>query len=170
MTLKFTGDFQALDSFAERLAAAAGSTKLISGAMAEQTIDLIRDGFTTSTDPYGRSWKPPILRAGQPLRDTGGLQASWHTSDVTANGFRVSSGKVYAVYHQRGTGLYGPHKARIVPVRAKALAVPGLGPRSSAAGSPKRQMVPNRGRLPRKWREAYVEAAQEVLTELFEGK
>jgi phage gpG-like protein len=168
--LKFTGDFQALDRFAEQLSAAAGSTRLISGAMAEETISLIRDGFAASEDPYGKPWEPIKLRAGQPLRDSGGLQASWHPSDVSESGFRVSSGKAYAKFHQQGTGLYGPHKARIVPVKAKALNVPGLGPRASVAGSPKRRMVPDRGRLPRKWREAYVEAAQEVLTELFEGK
>lgn len=168
--LKFTGDFQKLDHFAERLAAAAGTTRLISDQMAEETISLIRDGFERGQDPYEQPWKPPILRAGQPLRDTGGLQASWHKGEVTESGFRVSSAKSYAVFHQRGTGIYGPHKARIVPVKAKALNVPGLGPRSSVAGAPKRAMVPNRGRLPRKWKQAYVEAAQEVLTELFEGK
>lgn len=168
--LKFTGDFQALDRFAEQLSAAAGSTRLISGAMAEETISLIRDGFSASEDPYGKPWEPIKLRAGQPLRDKGGLQTSWHPSEVSEDGFRVSSGKDYARFHQEGTGLYGKHKARIVPLKAKALNVPGVGPRSSVRGSPKRLMVPRKNDIPRKWKQAYVEAAQEVLTELFEGK
>lgn len=170
MTIKFTGDFQKLDHFADQLAAAAVTTRVISMAMAEETISLIRDGFEKSEDPYGKRWEPLVIRVGRPLNDTGGLKASWHRSDVTVDGFTVRSGKAVAKFHQGGTGVYGPRKARIVPVRAKALMVPGLGPVASVAGSPKRRMVPNRGRLPRKWRDAYVEAAQEVLTELFEGK
>lgn len=172
MTIKFTGDFHELERFAEKLATAGGSgtLRVINVQLAEETIDLIRDGFTTSSDPYGKPWEPPLLRAGQPLRDKGGLQASWHPTVVDADGFGVASTKDYAVHHQRGTGIYGPHKQRIKPKNAKALNVPGLGPRASVAGSPQRLMYPNkRGALPPKWRIKFVRTAEEVLTELFKG-
>lgn len=172
MPIKFSGDFKSLERYMEKLAEAAdpSTISIMSQQLAEESISLIRDGFATSTDPYGKPWKPPVLRAGQPLRDKGGLQTSWHPTSVSESGFSVASGKDYATYHQRGTGIYGPHKQRIVPKTAKALKVPGLGYRTSVAGAPKRRMVPERRNpLPAKWRIKYVETAQDVLTELFKG-
>lgn len=168
--VKFTGDFAELDTWIAQLAAAQGSTRIVSANLAEETIELIREGFETSTDPYGKPWEPLKLRSGQPLRDKGGLQTSWHRRFVTAQGFVVESGKAYARYHQEGTGIYGPKKRRIVPTEARALRIPtATGPilRSSVKGSPQRRMVPDKGDIPSKWRERYIETANEVMAELF---
>lgn len=169
-SIKFTGDFAVLDEWIDQLRAAQGSMRVISANLAEETIELIREGFETSTDPYGKPWAALQLRAGRPLEDTGGLKASWHRRFVTDEGFVVQSGKEYARYHQAGTGIYGPRKQPIVPKQAKALRIPGpLGVmfRASVDGSPPRKMVPDKGELPSKWRDRYVEVAQEVMTELF---
>lgn len=168
--LKLTGDFKELDRWAAMMAAAADSARIVSANLAEETIELIREGFATSTDPYGKPWAPLKMRSGQPLRDTGGLQSSWHRRFVTAEGFVVESGKAYAAYHQGGTGLHGPKKRPIKPTKAMALRIPGpLGPvfRKSVEGAPRRRMVPEKGDVPSKWRKRYIEAANDVLTELF---
>lgn len=169
--IKFTGDFKALSRFAVKLADAGtdGPLRTINEQLAEETIALIRDGFERSADPYGKPWAPLVIRAGRPLQDSGGLKASWHRSETSADGFTVQSGKDYAVYHQGGTGIYGPRKRRIVPIRAKALRIPGVGFRKSVAGSPKRRMVPDAGRIPPRWRKQFVETAFEVLSEIFKG-
>lgn len=170
LALKLTGDFAELDRFMDKCARAPDSMRIVSANLAEETIELIREGFETSTDPYGNRWAPLKLRSGQPLRDTGGLQSSWHKRFTTAQGFVVSSGKEYAAYHQGGTGIYGPKHQRIKPVKARALRFAGPGGpifARSVEGSPKRRMVPDKGALPERWRQRYVETAEDVLTELF---
>lgn len=170
MTLTFSGDFRALDRFASQVSKAQSSLVITSKQLAEETVDLIREGFELGQDPYNADWEPLVIRQGRPLEDTGGLKSSWHHSDVDRDGFRVESAKDYAVYHQRGTGIYGPTRTEIRPVRAKVLRIPGVGFRSSVKGTPVRRMVPDAGRLSTKWRTRYVETALEVLTEIFERK
>ena len=167
--IKFAGDFQELDRFAGKLAAAGagGPLRTIGEQLAEEAISLIRDGFQQSADPYGKAWAPLVIRAGRPLQDSGGLKASWHRTEADAGGFTVESGKQYAIYHQGGTGIYGPRKTRIKPVKARALRIPGVGFFRSVAGTPKRLMVPEAGRLPPRWRKQFVETALEVLSEIF---
>lgn len=168
--LKLAGEFEELDRFLDKMKSVPDSMRIVSVNLAEETIELIREGFATSTDPYGKSWPGLKIRNGQPLRDTGGLQSSWHRSHVTADRFTVAASKDYAIYHQRGTGIYGPKRRRIKPVTARALRFPGPSGyifASSVAGVPRRRMVPERGRLPSRWRERYVRIAQDVLTELF---
>jgi phage gpG-like protein len=170
--LKFSGDFKALERFALKLATAGSDStlRIVNEQLAEEAVDLIRDGFQRSTDPYGKPWKQPVLRSGQPLRDKGGLANSFHRTHADADSFGVASTKDYAEHHQKGTGIYGKHKARIVPKKAKALRVPGAGFFASVRGAPKRLMVPEKRRkLPTTWRIKFVETAQETLTELFKG-
>lgn len=192
MRLKFTGNFKALDRWAKKLERAPEAMDEISLQLAEETIDLIREGIADGVDPYGKPYAPLKLRDGQPLRKTGGMQV-WQRKAAGRDGFTVASPKKYAIYHQQGTGLYGPHKKPIVPKggaaafrrrsRAalmgtgervgfgKALRIPTQGGaifRRSVKGTPKRRMVPDRrGPLPSKWRARYVETANEVLTEYF---
>jgi len=170
LALKLTGDFAELERWMDKLAQAQDSMRVVSANLAEETIELIREGFATSTDPYGDRWAPLKLRSGQPLRDTGGLQSSWHRRFVTAQGFVVASGKDYARYHQDGTGIHGPKAQRIKPRHARALRFPGPGGpifAASVAGVERRRMVPEKGEIPSRWRERYIRTAEEVLTELF---
>ena len=168
MLFKFSGQFAELDRWADKVAQVPDTLVTLNEQLAEETLSLIREGFATSTDPYGNKWDPLVLRAGQPLRDTGALQASWHRKSVSRTGFSVASSRNYAPYHQGGTGLYGPRKQKIVPIRAKALKLPGGIYLDSSKGSPPRKMVPDGEPLPDTWVRAYVECAHEVFTELFD--
>ncbi len=168
MKIKFSGDFAALDRFREKVEAAPAALVTVNEQLAEETVELIREGFDNSTDPYGDPWEELVLREGRPLEDTGGLKAAWFRERADATGFSVANAKSYAGYHQRGTGIYGPRGARIKPVRAKVLKLGKTGRVArSVRGAPKRMMVPENGRLPERWKERYRETAQEVLTELF---
>lgn len=170
LAVELTGDFKELERFTAKLAKAPAQMRVVSANLAEETIELIREGFESSTDPYGSRWAPLKVRSGQPLRDKGGLQSSWHRRFLTAQGFVVASGKDYAAYHQGGTGIHGPKKQRIKPTKARALRFAGPGGAifaSSVEGVPRRRMVPDKGALPARWRDRYVETAQDVLTELF---
>lgn len=171
-SIKLRGDFKALERFAAKIESAGrdSTMRILGEQLAEETIELIKQGFETSTDPYGKPWEKLQVREGKPLEDTGGLKTSWHTANVGPRGFTVESGKDYAVYHQKGTGIHGPSKQPIRPVRAKALRIPGVGYRKQVAGSPKRRMVPDAGRLSARWRRQLVEAATETLSELFERR
>ncbi len=169
MRLRFTGDFKELDRWRKKVERAPEVLDEIGLQLAEETIDLIREGIADSVDPYGRPYKPLQLREGQPLRKTGGMQV-WQRKAASRRGFTVSSPKSYAIYHQKGTGIYGPKKRPIRPTKAKALRIPTQGGalfRRSVKGTPKRRMVPDRGPLPMKWRTRYVETSNEVLTEYF---
>lgn len=169
MPLQFTGDFQALNAFAARVAKAPARVREVNQQLAEEAVELVREGFETSTDPYGKRWAPLKLRAGQPLRDTGAMQI-WRTRNITARGFSVFSPREYAVYHQEGTGIHGPRRKPIRPVKARALRFPGpSGPMFARQvdGVPRRRMVPDAGPLPSRWRERFISTAHETMREIF---
>jgi hypothetical protein len=168
MKIRFTGDFGALDRFRKKIEQAPKALVTVNEQLAEEALSLIREGFETSTDPYGDAWAPLVLREGRPLEDTGGLKAAWFRRSVTASGFSVANAKTYASHHQDGTGIYGPRGERIKPVRAKVLKLGKTGMVArSVRGTPKRRMVPVNGRLPDKWKQRFRDTAQEVLTEIF---
>src|SRR5690606_2875877 len=94
--------------------------------LAEEAIDLVRDGIAQKRDPYGKRYAPLKLRSGQPLRDTGRMQ-QWYRKSSGAHGFVIASPASYAIYHQTGTGIHGPKRRPIKPVKAKALRIPAPG-------------------------------------------
>lgn len=170
MSVSLTGDLGKLLRFQEAIETAPELLDTIAKNLAEETIELIRDGIAEGVDPYGEKYEPLKLRDGQPLRDTGGLQI-WQRRFVGREGFAVSSTKAYAAYHQEGTGLFGPKKKKIQPVKKKALR---FQPRGGAVhivgavkGTPQRRMVPDDGTLPTKWRARYIETARDVIAEHF---
>lgn len=77
------------------------------GASLKSQVEL---GFKASQSPYGQAWKRPLLRNGQPLRDTGRLRASI-TSQPDADGVTVGTNLIYARIHQYG----GTIKAKNAP-------------------------------------------------------
>jgi len=166
MDVKFTGDFVALTRFADKISGTPDILITVSEQLAEETIGLIREGFDKSEDPDGNEWDPPLLRAGKPLQDTGGLKASWYRRSSSRDGFSVASAKQYSVYHQFGTGIYGPRKTAIRPVKAKALKLPNGIFRRSVKGTKPRRMVPSSG-IPTEWSRRLVETATEVLESHF---
>ena len=171
MKVVFNGDFSALAEFESAVRKVPKSMRVVSEQLAEETIELIREGFEKHADPYGKPWKDLVLREGQPLEDTGGMKGAWYRRRATRQRFVVANAKSYSIFHQKGTGLYGNKRRRIRPIRATALRVPVRGGGThyfaSVRGTPKRRMVPESGRLPPRWKRRYVETSREVLTELF---
>jgi phage gpG-like protein len=176
MQVKFTGNFKSLEDFAADVARVPSALKVVSEQLAEESIELIHEGFENQRDPYGNRWKKHskltqrIRPGGRILEDTGGLKSSWFRKSADAGSFEVANAKEHAAFHQEGTGIHGPKKRPIRPKQAKALRIPiggGAVFLYEVAGVPKRRMVPARGRLPKAWSKRYVETAQEVLTEIF---
>jgi hypothetical protein len=172
--VQFTGPFKALDGFADRVAKVPSALVTVSEQLAEETIELIREGYEKQRDPYGKKWADhaPLTKklrpGGRILEDTGGQKAAWHRKGVSGQGFSVANAKKSALFAQKGTGIFGPRKQRI-EAKGKTLRIPSKGGPiflRSVAGAPKRRLVPD-GRLPKGWVARYVETANDVLTELF---
>lgn len=167
MKATFKGDTLKLQKWAQRLREVPKVLAQLSDQLAEEAIELVREGFDDSADPYGKAWKQLKLRDGRPLEDKGGLKASWFKKYATAKGFRIASSKKVAIIHQTGSGIYGPKGTPIVPIHAKALRLGKYGFAKSVKGTPARPMLPYKRRLPKKWIQRFQETAEEVLTELF---
>lgn len=80
--------------------------------------DMLRRGLNVETRAKQALSEPPRRI------DTGRLRASIGTTQVYRNGLpgaRVGTTVYYAIFVQRGTGLYGPKRRRIYPKRAQFL-------------------------------------------------
>lgn len=157
------GDFRKIREWQKALKTAPKALEVASKLMAEEAVELIRDGISEGQDPYGKKHKKLALRSGRPLQDSGRLKGSWFRKSSSARSFVVSSAVDYAVYHQEGTGIYGPKKTPIRPKKAKALRIPGVGVFASVKGTPKRMMVPDRRGLPPLWKSRLGAAAVEAI-------
>lgn len=102
--------------------------------LAEEAVELVREGFERETDPYGARWAALKYRSGRILQDTGRLRSSFKVSRVNRRGFRVSASVSHASYHQTGTSR-------------------GLVPR---------RMVPHAG-LPARWRSRLRDVGRDFL-------
>lgn len=72
-------------------------------------VSRVRLGFKAGASPYGAAWAPLRIRQGQPLRDTGRLQASI-ASAPDRTGVTVGTNVQYAAVHQFGATI-APKKA-----------------------------------------------------------
>lgn len=93
-------------------------------SMANEQATLIKQGTLAGTDISGKAFTSLKFRAGQPLADTGKMLASVHAMSLGPAGAAVVLGNVTeakkGVFHQYGTGIYGPSGKRITP-KGKAL-------------------------------------------------
>jgi len=177
MEVVFVGGFKKLSGFARNIEAVPSALSTVSAQLAEETIELIREGFELERDPYGKRWAKhskltkKIRPNGRILQGpTGNLRTAWHVKASSRQDFEVANAKRYAIFHQDGTGIHGPKNKPIKPKRAKALRIPfgnGAFFLSQVAGVKPRKMVPDNGRIPRRWSRRYAEVAQEVLTDIF---
>ena len=128
-----TGDFAKLQKTIDGLLDMAESSALteLNRALAEQYVDLIREGFSNEQDPSGKAWAPLKRRSGKILQDTGRLRSGFAVKAVTARGFSVTASVSYSTYHQSGTSRM-----------------------------PARQMVPE-GELPPAWEKALAETIED---------
>lgn len=168
--IRFAGDFASLQRFERKIAKLPSMVVVVSRNLAEESVDLVKQGFVNQEDPYGARWKPKAIDDGRAVLTgaTGQLKNGWHVATVSADGFKIAPTVSYARFHQSGTGIFGPSGGRIRPKKAKALRLgsSGLFARS-VKGVPQRKMIPDRGQLPPVWRRHLVTVAQEVLTETF---
>jgi phage gpG-like protein len=87
--------------------------------LAEEYRDFMMDCFQQSRSPYGEKWAPLKFRSSangrgqKPLMNSGLMRAAATPIAVTAAGWKVSVGRIYATTHQHG--------AVIVPKRKKVL-------------------------------------------------
>lgn len=94
--------------------------------ISELLVETTQARFDTGIAPDGTPWEP-VKRGGKPLVLNGFMRdgiAGDHGSDFA----EVFSTSKQAPWHQDGTD--GPY--RILPTSAKALNIPGVGPRKSA--------------------------------------
>jgi len=133
--VKFTGDFAKLNKWIKRIDNTPKVLAVIADNLAEESLDLIKDGFRAETDPDGVKWPKLKYRKGKILQDTARMRNSFHRKRVSKTGFVVGPAVTYAQFHQHGT----------------------------ARGIPVRRMVPRGNRLPPKWKRRFVETASEVL-------
>jgi phage gpG-like protein len=90
--------------------------KKMSAALAQESHKLIKEGFATGTDPYGRRWpKAKDRPSGRPMHRTGALSRSYKVAhSLTYTPLR------YAWYLQKGTKTTRPRyqvPVRTLPVR-----------------------------------------------------
>ena len=121
--------------------------KVIAATQSEEAIDLTKQGFVDEVSPYGKPWKKrkretKKTRGRKVLSgQTSRLKGGWHVTRVSGAGFKISPSVAYAVFHQK------PRKGK----------------------RPKRGLVPDTGRFPRKWRRPMNEAATEAITDFLTG-
>jgi len=135
--------------------------RALTGGMAEHVYkpvgeagrSLVLRGIRSGSDPYGSPYPKPLLRDGLALNDTGLLRRSVALR-YGRTGAAIIIGARYAGYLQGGTGLYGPRRQRIKPVKAKVLAWRSGGRQyaaTSVRGIKPRRIVPDTGRPSAKW-------------------
>lgn len=179
MTLRGPGTAE-LHKIAQTVTRAARGelTKAITRALQEELKELTDERFRSASAPDGSLWAPLVLRTGRPLRNNGHLASSFALLSHGAKYVGVGSAVEYAI-HTLGTGIYGPSGQRIRPTQKKALAFTVRGAKGagskrghrakggfvfrSVAGSPPRLILPLESTFPDSYREAFDEAAQDVL-------
>jgi phage gpG-like protein len=148
---------------------------LVATSVAEEAIDLIKDGFRKESDPYGRKWAAKKFPDGRKVLSgkTSRLKNGWKVTRKSSEEIVISPSVDYAAHHQDGTGIHGKHKTRVVPTKAKALRFAGpKGPifASSTEGVPKRMMVPDEKLgMPPAWEKNLNEAATDALAAVIGG-
>lgn len=148
--------------------------KLVSQSLAEEQVDLIKEGFKNGTAPDGSAWAAlsELSRngdGGTPLNDTGQhLKNATHIAAVSPSSYRVVIGFQHASVHQRG--------AVIVAKGARALCWPCIHYRGKQGKQrreythafarkvtiPARPMVPE-GALPSRWLRSLQEAFDDTM-------
>lgn len=134
--MSLTGDFPALARLQADLNRLAEVPSAAAREASRDISRLLAREFATSTDPYGRAWKPlkRKRRGGRVLVKTGALKAGTVARPLPGAGIGVELGASYGLYHQTGT----------------------------RRGLPRRPILPDRG-LPASWNEAVSRAVERAV-------
>lgn len=161
MSLTIKGDFAALTEIGDKLRGPRQLLQQCSKAMAEETVDLVKEGFRTETDPYGDPWAPKARDDGRKVLSgkTSRLKTGWKVETTTDGFYDVSASVEYAEYHQ------SPRKRTVRRADGR------FGRGNGRLKRPKRMMVPEASKgLPRDWSEALEEVAADAVTAFYRVK
>lgn len=172
----FDVDVSGLDQAVQRFSAFAQGKwrRAFLANVAEEAIELIREGFSSETDPYGAKWAELKSRSGRILQDTGGMRNSFHRTSLSDTETTVGAGKDYARYHQDGTSgrkfdssrfqvvnRNGRFKSKAKAAKAKrSVLVRQLNFKAGGGAIPARKMVPD-SYIPSEWSDR-IEAIAEL--------
>jgi phage gpG-like protein len=132
--------FTASDADLEQLERALGSSMAlladVSANLAEESINLVREGFEATRSPAGVVWQA-TKRGNKALHGpSGALRTSWNVRHSGPRGFSIAAGVAYAAIHQGGA------------------------PR---AGIVARPMVPADDDVPPVWRDRFDEVTDDII-------
>jgi phage gpG-like protein len=152
------GDFAGLRKMKIQIAdiGSESSRAALSKVMMHEALELVDEGFATSTAPDGSGWKKLALRNGQPLRDTRRLQSSF-TGTSNSRGFKIGTNVMYAATHQDGKTIKAKGSGRL------HFNAGGRHFSLKQVKIPARPMVPEGSALPPRWRNALNDAAREYV-------
>lgn len=155
---------------------------LVARSLAEESVNLIKDGFRTETDPYGEKWQPKQLADGRKTLSgkTSRLKTGWKVTRMNGREVVVSPSVEYAEYHQNPgerkrassadvyrRSIEGGFSRRQIS-RARSFTENTIGPAQLAR--PRRMMVPDDGKgLPPKWERELNSAAVDAFAVVFGG-
>jgi len=128
-----------------------------------QTIGLVREGFSSGSDPYGTPWQPLVCDTRSPLYRTGDLARSFKETDRNSNSVTIGSTNRYAKTHQDSKTIraknaeYLHFKCGGAWVKKKKVTIPA------------RPMLPTKG-LPPKWETTLLHGMEAVVMEYLNGE
>lgn len=156
--IKWDAQDKAFEVITEHLSRPEQIIEDIAANMAEEALNLVREGFESAEDPYGKAWaEKQIPNGSRPLHGpTGELRNNWHLS-LAKDGFTIANGKIYASVHQGGATIR-PKSKKYLRFMAGDKAV-----FAKKVTIPPRPMVPKEGDMPPKWEQRFKETAKEIL-------
>lgn len=134
-----------LDALRKLLERPEAIRNVIAESLAEECINLVKDGFRSETDPYGRKWAPKKKPDGRKVLSgpTNRLKGGWHRKVVTADEVIISPAVDYALHHQVA---------------------------DSESRLPRRMMVPDDALgMPPEWEKTLNEASTDAFAVIFGG-
>jgi phage gpG-like protein len=138
------------------------TSKLMAGfsrSMAEETVDLVKDGFDKESDPYGKKWKA-TARGGEILSDTGALKGGIKVKSATKSKFVITASVDYASVHQGGMTI------RAKTAKGMRFKIGGKWVSVKEVTIPARPFFPD-GKMPSAWMDVFEEKAETMLKEHF---
>jgi hypothetical protein len=105
MRITVDGDFKTLDDWERAFATADKLLVKMSRDMAEEALNLTKEGWRKQANPYGKRWKAKKKRDGRQVLvgRTARLKGGWYVRKANRGGFTIAPSVGYAGYHQTGT-------------------------------------------------------------------
>lgn len=175
-TASLDGDFGKVTAFGDRVGSLATPAfmRQVSKEIADEGLNLVQVGFSTQTNPYHSPWAPKKYPDGRSILrgNSGRLERSFVRLYAGPDAATIGSKARHAVFAQRGTGIYGPHKRRIA-AKGKAMRWKSNGRwvfARSTEGSPQRLMMPLEIRNSIYWAKAYQARVSALMRARLAGR